>query len=191
MIQRKLKDDILALLFASAEPLSEEQLIRYSGAKNKPQLRKTIEEVQEDIKDLPLQILNVDGKYKLTLKADFVDVVRTLNPDTELTKGALEVLSIVAYKEPILQSEIIGQLGTGAYDHVKQLLEGKFIVRNPKGRSYQIRLGDEFFRYFEVTRSEAKSIFDPAAERKIKELQEQKSIAEFEEQHYLDEEKTE
>jgi segregation and condensation protein B len=184
MIQRKLKDDILALLFASAEPLNEDQLVKYSGAKNKVQARKAVSEAQEDIKDLPFQIIVVDARYKLTLKADYVDVVRTLNPDTELTRGALEVLSIIAYKEPILQSEIIGQLGTGAYDHIRQLLDGKFIVRNPKGRSFQIRLGDEFFRYFEVTRSEAKSIFEPAAEKKLKEMQEQKSISEFEEENY-------
>ena len=189
MIQRKLKDDILALLFASADPLSEEQLVKYSGAKNKLQIRKAVGEAQEDIKHLPFQITIVDANYKLTLKADYVDVVRTLNPDTELTRGALEVLSIVAYKEPILQSEIINQLGAGAYDHVKQLLEGKFIVRVPKGRSFQIKLGDEFFRYFEVTKSEAKSIFEPAAERKIKEMQEQKSISEFEDEQYNDEEK--
>ncbi|MFT4309076.1 MAG: SMC-Scp complex subunit ScpB [Candidatus Woesearchaeota archaeon] len=188
MIQRKLKHDILALLFASAEPLSEEELVRHSNAKNKIQLRKAIEEVKDEIKELPIQIISSDAKYKLTLRADYVDVVRSLNPDTELTKGALEVLSIIAYKEPVLQSDIIGQLGTGAYDHIRQLLEGKFIVRTPKGRSYQIRLGEEFYRYFEVTSSEAKSIFEPAAQKKLKELQEQKSISEFEKEQYESEE---
>ena len=154
-----IENEIMSLLFASASPLSEDNLLKSSSAHTHEQLTEALHKLSERLTDWPLELSKENGAWKLTLKAAYLPLVRHLNPETELPKGALDVLALIAHREPVLQSEIIHQLGSGAYDHIRTLLEKGFIIRKQKGRSFELRLGETFFRYFEISEKDAKSLF--------------------------------
>ena len=65
----------------------------------------------------------------------------------------LRTLATIAIKKKILQSDLILLRGSGAYDHIKELLEKKFIVkrRQKDGRSYWLSLSEKFFQTFAVS----------------------------------------
>ncbi len=175
---------IIALLFASANPLSEDKMLKLLNLKDKKTLRKHLKVAEEKLEFLPLKIFLYDEKnkeYKMTVKKEFLDVVKPLS-ETELSKLSLEILALVAYNEPILQSEVVNKIGTQAYEPLKFLREKNFIVRQPKGRSFVLKLGENFYKYFEISESEKKKLF---SSKKFKSnFKEQKSLEEFEKENY-------
>jgi len=78
--------------------------------------------------------------------------VQTLLP-VDLSTATLRTLATVALKRRILQSDLVELRGSGAYDHIKELLAQDFIERRRQsdGRSFWISLSDKFHRTFAVT----------------------------------------
>ena len=63
------------------------------------------------------------------------------------------IFFLIAIQKKILQSDLILLRGSGAYDHIKELLEKKFIVKRKQkdGRSYWLSLSEKFFQTFAVS----------------------------------------
>ena len=78
--------------------------------------------------------------------------------DAELDKPTQETLAIVAYKQPMFQSEVIKIRGNTAYDHIKVLKEQEFITSEKSGRTRILRLTPKFFDYFNVIEGNLKNI---------------------------------
>ncbi|MEX0588669.1 MAG: SMC-Scp complex subunit ScpB, partial [Cyanobium sp.] len=59
-------------------------------------------------------------------------------------------LATIALKKRILQSDLVELRGSGAYDHIKELLAQDFIERKrqSEGRSYWLTLSEKFHRTF-------------------------------------------
>ena len=156
---RETQNELFSLLFASGMPLAEEDLVRYSSVR-KNAIADELAELAKRLEEWPVQLMQErNGRWKLTLKQDYVSVVRHLNAETELAKTSLEILALVAHKEPALQSEIVDQVGSHAYEHIRELVKEGFLQKTPSGRSFKLTLGDTFFRYFEIGREQAKDLF--------------------------------
>ena len=98
-------------------------------------------------------VLNeLNNSYSLELKSSLNDFVDDLLP-SELRTSELRTLATIAIKKKILQSDLILLRGSGAYDHIKELLEKKFIVKRKQkdGRSYWLSLSEKFFQTFAVS----------------------------------------
>ena len=69
-----------------------------------------------------------------------------------LSTATLRTLATIALKKRILQSELVDLRGSGAYDHIKELLSQDFIERRRQsdGRSYWLTLSEKFHRTFSV-----------------------------------------
>ena len=158
-LSRETQNELFSLLFASGMPLSEDELIKYSSARPAT-LAAELAALADRLSGFPIQLMQErNGRWKLTLTQDYVSVVRHLNAETELTKTALEILALVAHKEPAIQSEIVDQVGSHAYEHIRDLVKEGFLEKTPSGRSFKLSLGETFFRYFEIGRDQAKDLF--------------------------------
>jgi hypothetical protein len=71
----------------------------------------------------------------------------------------METLAVIAWKYPILQSEVIKIRHNKAYEHMKQLKEMGFVVKEKSGRTFKIKLTDKFFNYFDLPTQDAKDAF--------------------------------
>lgn len=87
-------------------------------------------------------------RYALQLKPELTPRVGKLIPGGLLTFSTLQTLVFVALKQPILQSDLVTQRGTQCYDHVKELVEKKFIDTVPEGRSRLLTTTPLFADYF-------------------------------------------
>jgi segregation and condensation protein B len=77
--------------------------------------------------------------------------VQSLLP-VDLSTAALRTLATIALKTRILQSELVELRGSGAYDHIRELLAQDFIERRRQtdGRSYWLSLSEKFHRTFAI-----------------------------------------
>ena len=142
---------IEALLFASGKYLTEEQLVVLAKIpKNK--IKKALSDLQKHYEktDTSLKIYNEADAWKLNVKEEYTDVIREVVSDAEMPRAVMETLAVIAYKSPVLQSEIKDIRGASVYDHIP-LLEAKgFITRDKYGRSYKIKLTNKFHEYFDI-----------------------------------------
>jgi segregation and condensation protein B len=93
----------------------------------------------------------------------------------DLSVAALRTLATIALKKRLLQSELVELRGSGAYDHIKELLAQDFIERRrqSEGRSYWLSLSEKFHRTFSLqaedlaalgSRLEAAEVTEPSGE---------------------------
>ena len=99
-----------------------------------------------------LEITNNNSLISLELKQSLNEFVEDLLP-AELKTSVLRTLAVIAIKKKLLQSDLITLRGSSAYDHIKELLEKKFIIKRKQkeGRSYWLSLSDKFFQTFAVS----------------------------------------
>jgi segregation and condensation protein B len=102
-------------------------------------------------RDTALEIRQEGQSFSLQLRESLGDLVQSLLP-VDLSTAALRTLATIALKKRILQSELVDLRGSGAYDHIRELLAQDFIERRRQsdGRSYWLTLSEKFHRTFAV-----------------------------------------
>jgi len=146
------KSRIEALLFASGRLMDADTLLNLTGASGKEVLTNNIAKLKEEYekRDSPLMIVEEKDGWKLTVREAYLPLVRKIVSETELPKTILETLAVIAWKAPVLQSEVIEVRHNKAYEHIQELEELEFIKKEPKGRSMMIKLTEKFYTYFDV-----------------------------------------
>jgi len=99
-----------------------------------------------------LDLIEKDSFVSLELKQNLNEFVEDLLP-AELKTAELRTLAVIAIKKKILQSDLILLRGSGAYDHIKELLDKNFINKRKQkdGRSFWLSLSEKFFQTFAVS----------------------------------------
>ena len=99
--------------------------------------------------------------FQLRVKPEYISKVRHLTPYQDLRRGLLRVLALVAYKQPITQSDIVKVIGNRTYEYIREL-ESRGLIRSVKqGRTKALIPTKEFADYFGLERPEdVKKIFE-------------------------------
>ena len=141
-----LKSKIEAVLFSSGRKMNTEEIAKLCHSTIK-QVETALAQLSDeyDQNKNSLMIVNEKQDWKLTVHEKYLNVVRKIVPETELTKTIMETLAVVAWKSPVLQSEVIKIRTNKAYDHLDQLEEMAFIFRKKEGRTKNILLTEKFY----------------------------------------------
>jgi segregation and condensation protein B len=142
------KKMIEAALFISDRPLSLDYLGRVSGVNSLGYVREIIENLQKDYEKRGLEIVKTPHGWVMQVKQDLLEKVAHLTPYYDLSEGCKRTLALVAYKEPVKQSEIIKMQGNKAYSYIKSLVRRDLIRAEKSGHTKTLKLTQEFERYF-------------------------------------------
>ncbi|MBT3303828.1 SMC-Scp complex subunit ScpB [Candidatus Woesearchaeota archaeon] len=147
-----------ALLFAYGKLVSEDELKTLLNKRNiKPLLDKLKEKYSTT--DTSLNLIQQDNKWKLTVKDDYLSLVKGIVTKTELDRQTMETLAVIAFKYPVLQSEVINIRNASAYEHIKTLTELGYLMKEKFGRSFKLKLTPKFFDYFDLPEDKLKTFF--------------------------------
>lgn len=166
--KERLKAMVEAALFMSNEPINLEDLSK--RLKRSPdQIKQVIEEfkIEYQAEAHGIYLLETSIGYQLRVKPDYIEYVKQLTPYKELSRGLLRVLALVAYKQPITQSQVVKVIGNRAYEYVK-ILESKGLIKTEKfSRTKALIATKEFANYFGLESTEdIKKFFDKFASEK-------------------------
>jgi segregation and condensation protein B len=102
-------------------------------------------------RDTALEISETDLGYALHLRPEFMTLVQKVVP-TDISKGALRTLAVIALKNPISQADLVELRGSSAYQHIQELVAQGFVKkrRQSEGRSYWLQITDKFHQYFAI-----------------------------------------
>jgi len=152
--QEKFRHDLAlieAALYVAGRPLDLKTLRSLIKPKSKRRAEKLAETLIEEYKkrDTALAVLKLDdNRFVLQLKPEYTPRVRKLSLRPLLPMGPLKTLSYIAYRQPVLQSQVIDVRGEHAYGHLKELEDQGLIVRERVGKSRMIRTTEFFADYF-------------------------------------------
>jgi segregation and condensation protein B len=147
-----LASKIEAILYLKAQPLPIPKIAEYAQS-DRDAVEEGLIELMESYshRESALEVVETPEGYCLQLRETFHSLVQTLIP-VDLGVGALRTLAAIALKGSISQTDLIELRGSGAYDHVKELVELGFVrkKRQVEGRSYWLQVSDKFYQYFQV-----------------------------------------
>jgi len=143
-----------ALLFASNEPLLEEDL--KDKIINKEKISEYLNELSSFYSNRGINLKKTGLKWSFRTSSDLSDnLIIFKEQKRKLSRAALETLAIIAYHQPITRSEIENirgvQMGRGSIDH---LLEIGWIKptgrKNVPGKPTLWATTDKFIEHFEL-----------------------------------------
>lgn len=143
---------IEAILYLKAQPLSLSKIVEYAQC-DRTEAEDALIELMQDYahRDSALEIVETDHGFSLQLRQTYRNMVNTLVP-VDIGVGALRTLAAIALKGPIAQTDLVELRGSGAYQHVHDLVDQGFVQkrRQPSGRSYRVQVTNQFYQYFEI-----------------------------------------
>lgn len=122
-------DIIEALLFASEKPVPMERLAQIAELKA-PEVLEEINILREEKARIgALQLVEVAGGWQFVTKPEYAQYIRQLRdvPRQKLSRAAFEVLSVVAYRQPVTRAEIESLRGVDCAAPLGFLLEKKLV----------------------------------------------------------------
>jgi segregation and condensation protein B len=127
-----------ALLFASDAPLAAADLTRVDERLDEDTVAAVIDELRQsyDREERSFQVYEVAGGYQLLTRPEFVSVLEryeTVPQTARLSNPALEVLAIIAYRQPIGRAEVEEIRGVGSSGVLRTLQDRGLI--EPVGRA--------------------------------------------------------
>jgi segregation and condensation protein B len=155
----QLKSNLESLLFVSNKPLSAKQLAKLTNAEES-QIKQALTELILERRDSGVVILEANNNYQMATNGQNSEIVKAfLNSDLreKLTDATVEVLAIIAYRQPISKSEIEAIRGVNSQYSIRHLLMRGLIekVPNPNdSRSNYYQITTEFMQQLGITRIE-------------------------------------
>ena len=152
--EEKLKRDsalLEAALYVAGRPLDSKTLGSIIKTRSKSKVQRLVSILMEEYKnrETALEILELEDKrFVLQLKAEYSPQVQRLAIRPLLSKGPLKTLSYIAYRQPVLQPQVVDVRGHHAYGHLRQLESMGLISRERVGRTRLLRTTGFFADYF-------------------------------------------
>ncbi len=163
-----------SLLFISGEPISFKKLAKLTSL-NEGELKLSAGELAKKYRDenRGLRIVIKDNKIQMTTageNAGYVENYLKADIEGELSRAALEVLSIVAYRSPVSRMEIEEIRGVNSSFTLRHLMIRGLVERINKpndARAYLYRISFDFLKKLGMERREDLPKFDELSKKKL------------------------
>jgi len=129
---RELKAILEAILFVSPEPVPVARLMSIVGTVSKAEVVQALGILTHDLdqQGRGLQLVQVAGGYRLVTKQEYGPWLKRMDKAKvaqKLSRSALESLAIIAYKQPLVRSEIEEIRGVETSGVLRTLCERKLV----------------------------------------------------------------
>ena len=146
-----------AVLLMAREPLTSRKLSQLAGLEDGTQSRTMIRDLnqQYDRSGRAFHIKRIAGGYQMMTRPQFADWIGRLDlapRRPKISKSAMETLTIVAYRQPIIKADIEAIRGVSSGEMLRQLLESgliRIVGRSENlGRPYLYGTSKQFLATF-------------------------------------------
>jgi segregation and condensation protein B len=140
-----------AALYVAGRPLDLKTMASVAGTRSKKRVRKLAKTLVDDYKnrETAIEILELEGeRFVMQLKSEYTGKVRKLTTRPLLSAGPLKTLSYIAFRQPILQTQVVDVRGHHSYGHLKKLEDMELISREGIGKKRVIKTTQFFADFF-------------------------------------------
>jgi segregation and condensation protein B len=148
----RLSSQIEAILYLKGQPLDLAAIAECAGC-DRDAAETAMIELMDDYnhRDSALEVVETPTGYTLQLRSSFQALIDKMIPP-EIGTGALRTLAAIAIKGSISQTDLVELRGSGAYQHVQELVEVGFVRKRRQvgSRSSLLQVTDKFHRTYEL-----------------------------------------
>lgn len=137
-----------AALFSAGKVLTAEELgrtTRLDPEVVKGHLRALAKEYAQ--RHSAIEVTPIGTKWTMQIRSEFADRARAFAPP-EIDRDVLKTVALIAYHQPLLQSDLFDMIGSKVYEHTKLLEDLGLISRKPSGRSLALTTTRYFAEFF-------------------------------------------
>lgn len=156
------------MLFSAGHPISINELVEATGVSRKT-VRKALKELMADYEndnDTSMAIVKAGTKYVMQLKTEYTEP-SVMITQPEIEDNVLRTLALIAFHQPVKQSNLRRMAGDKIYDHVDQLSEMHLIHTKKHRNTELITLTRRFPEYFGLDMTKPEDIRSFLAEKVI------------------------
>jgi len=164
-----------SVLFSAGKPISISEIQQATNLSRKKVVSALENLVQiynvDRKKDTSIEVIKAGDKYTMQVKKRYFDQsVMVAKP--EINSYLLKTLSLIAFHQPVKQSNLRRMIGPKVYDHVDALEELKLIHSKKHGTTEMLTTTKLFPEYFGIDSTEPKEIREFLAKKVVGSLKE-------------------
>lgn len=150
----RLKPVLEAVLFAAADAIQIRRICQIIDGATKPEVSQALAHLQSDCEQRGFRLVEVAGGWQFRTAPEHHETVRKLFKDKpqRLTRAQMEVLTIIAYKQPATRAEVEAVRGVDSSSVMEALVERRIVRiagrRDVVGRPLVYVTTQEFLELF-------------------------------------------
>jgi len=170
---------IESVLFSASKPVSINEIKEATDLPPK-KIKDTLETLIEDYNverknDTSMEIVKAGNKYAMQVKKRYVDQsVMIAKPD--IHSNLLKTLALIAFHQPVKQSNLRRMAGPKIYDHVDELTSMKLIYSKKHGSTEMLTTTKLFPEYFGIDTTKPEEIRDFLGKKVIGNVSKEKDL---------------
>lgn len=148
---------IEAAMFIAGRPVSIEEMGIKLDMKKKETEELVYELVMEYLdRSSAIEIVKIGDNYSMQIKAELTENVKRFSSGGLIPEAVMRTLTIIALKQPLSKAKLVKMRGSGAYQHVKFLIDRGYLDSYKKGRSSILETTEQFSDQFGMSRDKKK-----------------------------------
>ncbi len=154
-----------AALFSAGKALTPEELARTTRLEPdviREHLRALSKEYTK--RESAIEVAQIGTKWTMQIRSDYSERARAFAPP-EIDRDLLQTAALIAYHQPLLQSDLFDMIGSKVYEHTKGLEDLGLINRKPSGRSLALTTTRYFAEFFGLKSTDREGIRRLMAEK--------------------------
>jgi segregation and condensation protein B len=147
-----------AALFSAGRALTPDELARITTLEPetiKAHLRDLAKEYTK--RSSAVEVAQIGTKWTMQIRSEYAERARTFAPP-EIDRDILKTVALIAYHQPLLQSDLFDMIGSKVYEHTKALEGLGLISRKPSGRSLALTTTRYFAEFFGIKSTDREGI---------------------------------
>ena len=140
-----------AVLFSSSSPVKASEIAdmtQLSQDSVRRALHRLVAEYQA--KDSAIEVIKTGLKYSMQLRKEYVQYSASYTVQ-DLDPGVIKTAAIIAYNQPILQSDLAKKRGGNVYDDIRSLRHRGLITGKKTGQTLLLSTTKKFSEYFGIS----------------------------------------
>ncbi|MDH7506911.1 MAG: SMC-Scp complex subunit ScpB [Candidatus Thermoplasmatota archaeon] len=168
-----------SVLFSAGKPVSINE-IRETTNLSLEKIKATLDELIQDYNvtrknETSMEIVKAGDKFAMQVKKEFTDQsIMVTKP--EIDTSLLKTLTLIAFHQPLKQSNLRRMIGTKAYEHVDQLTAMNLVSSKKHGATEMLTTTKFFPEYFGIDSTKPDEIRDFLMKKVTSKIENQNSI---------------
>jgi segregation and condensation protein B len=140
-------------MFIAGRPVSIEEMGIKLDMKKKETEELVYELAMEYLdRSSAIEIVKIGDNYSMQIKAELTENVKRFSSGGLIPEAVMRTLTVIALKQPISKAKLVKMRGSGAYQHVKFLVDRGYLDSYKKGRSSVLETTEQFSDQFGMSR---------------------------------------
>ena len=147
-----------AALFSAGRAISVQEIMEETEL-TKGTVDKALKQLVKDYneRDTAIEISKAGAKWAMQVRTVVSDDAAKFAP-MEIPKKVLKTLALIAYHQPLKQSELSDMIGSKVYDHIPELKERGLVKTRKDGQTKILTVTQAFPEYFGLDASNPEEI---------------------------------